>query len=64
MVADVSGGRRGIDSLMTEGGRTFAPPADLSAKAHVGSSEQYEEMYKESINEPDRFWLKQAETLD
>ena len=55
--------QKAIDSLMTEG-RTFAPSADLSAKAHIKSFQQYEQMYKESIDNPDGFWLKQAETLD
>ncbi len=55
--------RKGIDSLMKEI-RTFEPPAELAAKAHVGSQEQYEEMYKASIEDPDSFWLDQAETLD
>jgi len=43
----------------------FAPPAALSAKAHVKSLEEYQAMYDESINDPDGFWLKMAvETLD
>jgi len=53
---------KAIDSLMGES-RTFPPPAELAAKAHVGSIEQYEEMYTRSINDPDGFWLDQAETL-
>ncbi len=55
--------RKAIDSLMKEI-RTFEPPAELAAKAHVGSEEQYEEMYKASIEDPDSFWLEQTETLD
>ena len=55
--------QKAIDSLMTEG-RTFPPSADLSAKAHVKSVQQYEEMYKKSIDDSDGFWLEQAETLD
>ena len=47
-------GKKGIDSLMSEG-RTFAPPADIAAKAHVGSIEQYQEMYDRSINDSDAF---------
>ena len=53
---------KGIDSLMNEG-RTFPPPAGIKADAHVNSTEQYEEMWEESINEPDAFWLKQAKDL-
>ena len=40
------------------------PPADFAAHALIGSLEQYQEMYQESIEDPDGFWLKQAETLD
>ncbi len=53
---------KSMDSLMTED-RTFPPPADLQAAAHVSSVGQYEEMYKRSIEDPDAFWLEQAQTL-
>ena len=36
---------------------TFDPPADLAANAHIGSAEQYQQMYDRSIAEPDAFWL-------
>ncbi|MBN2584633.1 MAG: acetate--CoA ligase [Planctomycetes bacterium] len=55
--------KKAIDSLMTEG-RTFPPPADIVANAHVNSLEQYQEMYDRSVNDSDAFWLEQAETLD
>jgi len=48
---------------MTEN-RTFAPPADFAAKAHIKSLEQYQAMYDQSINDPDGFWLEQAKQLD
>ena len=50
---------RAIDSLMSEK-RTFPPPADLQAQAHVTSMQQYQEMYDRSVNDPDGFWLEQA----
>jgi acetyl-CoA synthetase len=50
------------DSLMTEK-RTFPPSADVIEKAHI-NAEKYKEMYERSINDPDGFWLEQAETLD
>ncbi|HGJ66171.1 TPA: acetate--CoA ligase [bacterium] len=53
----------GINSMMSES-RKFPPPKELSEKAHIKSMEQYQEMYDESINNPDKFWLEQAETLD
>ncbi|MCX5759032.1 MAG: AMP-binding protein, partial [Candidatus Hydrogenedentes bacterium] len=52
-----------MKSLMTEN-RTFAPPADFAAKAHIKSFEQYQKMYDQSINDPDAFWLDQANQLD
>ncbi len=41
--------------------RSFAPSPDFCAKARVGSPEQYEAMYRESIESPEAFWSKQAE---
>ena len=54
--------KRHITSLMTEE-RTFAPPAALAKKAHIKSFKQYQEMYEQSINDPDGFWLEQAKML-
>ena len=48
---------------MSEQKKRFAPPAEFSAKAHVKSLEQYQEMYTESITDPDGFWLKQTTEL-
>jgi acetyl-CoA synthetase len=53
---------KGIDSLMTEE-RTFPPPEQIKANAHVSSVEQYDQMWEESINDPDSFWLEQARSL-
>lgn len=41
--------------------RRFPPPS--SQTAHISSLHQYETLYKESINDPDAFWLKQAKEL-
>ncbi|MCK4858861.1 MAG: AMP-binding protein, partial [candidate division Zixibacteria bacterium] len=54
---------KGIDSLMTEE-RTFPPPAQIKANAHINSVEQYQQMWEESVNDPDGFWLEQAKSLD
>ncbi len=54
--------KKGIDSLMTEK-RTFPPPPEFAEKAYVSSPEQYEEMYKRSVEDPDGFWLEQADRL-
>jgi len=51
-----------ISSLMTEN-RTFPPPASVQARAHVNSFAKYEEMYKQSIEDPDGFWLEQTKLL-
>jgi acetyl-CoA synthetase len=40
-----------------------APP-EFSAKAHIQSLEQYQALYDRSINDPEGFWLEQAEILD
>jgi len=55
--------KAGKDSAM-EKTRTFPPRPEFAEKAHINSMEQYQQMYDESINEPDKFWLKQAEILD
>ena len=53
---------KAIESLMTEE-RTFPPPEDLRAGAHVSSDAQYKEMWQRSVDDPDGFWLEQAKTL-
>ncbi len=35
---------------------TYPPPSSIAANAHVGSFEQYQEMYDRSISDPDGFW--------
>jgi acetyl-CoA synthetase len=50
------------DSLMDEK-RTFPPSKEVVERAHINEA-QYKEMYERSINDPDGFWLEQAETLD
>jgi len=50
------------DSLMTEK-RTFPPSDKVVARAYI-NAEQYKTMYERSIEDPDGFWLEQAETLD
>ena len=42
------------------GVRTFAPPSDFVRRAHISSIEQYKEMYKRSIEDPDGFWSEIA----
>jgi acetyl-CoA synthetase len=49
-------------SLMQEN-RTFPPSPEVIKRAYI-NAEQYKKMYDRSINEPDKFWLEQAATLD
>ena len=41
--------------------RKFPVPDSFRAKAHISSMEQYEEMYKQSIEDPEKFWGEHAE---
>jgi len=54
--------QKAISSLMTEN-RTFPPPADIKANAYVKSEQQYQQLWEQSINDPDTFWLEQAKSL-
>ena len=51
-----------MESLMGEG-RKFPPPAAIQANAYVNSEEQYQQMWDQSVNDPDGFWLEQAKRL-
>jgi acetyl-CoA synthetase len=51
-----------IDSTLREN-RVFPPPAEFSAKAHIKSLEQYETMYQQSIEDPEKFWAAAAQEL-
>jgi acetyl-CoA synthetase len=43
--------------------RVFSPPAEFSARAHVKSMEEYERLYRRSIDDPEGFWAEQAKAL-
>ncbi len=51
-----------IESHLVEN-RLFPPSAEFSAKARVGSMEQYRALWKESIEQPDTFWAREAGEL-
>jgi acetyl-CoA synthetase len=55
-------GNQDIDSTLREN-RLFPPPPEFSAKAHIKSLEQYEALYQESIEDPERFWATVAGDL-
>jgi acetyl-CoA synthetase len=44
-----------IDSVLKEH-RVFPPSAEFSAAAHVKSLDDYERLYRQSIEDPERFW--------
>jgi acetyl-CoA synthetase len=52
-----------FESLLREN-RVFPPPAEFAAKAHVSSAEQYEAMYRRSVEEPEAFWAEAAGELE
>ncbi|MBW2039033.1 MAG: acetate--CoA ligase [Deltaproteobacteria bacterium] len=56
-------GEKGMISMMEET-RVFPPPKELSEKAYIKSMEEYKKLYKESIENPEKFWGELAEDLD
>ncbi len=51
-----------INSLLKEK-RVFNPPSEFSAHAHIGSREDYDRIYRRSIDDPDGFWAEIASDL-
>lgn len=43
--------------------RKFPAPESFSHQANISNLTEYLEAYRQSISDPERFWLKQAETL-
>ena len=48
-----------LESSMQED-RQFPPSAEFSSQAYVKSLQEYQELYEQSINDPDTFWADQA----
>ncbi len=44
--------------------RSFPPPADFAARAHIRSRAEYDAMYRHSIDHNEAFWAEQARALD
>ncbi len=42
--------------------KTYAVPTEFAEKAHI-NQEKYEQLYRESVENPDKFWAEQAETF-
>jgi acetyl-CoA synthetase len=51
-----------IDSTLREN-RVFPPPQEFSAKAAIKSLDEYEALYKQSIEDPESFWAAAAKDL-
>ncbi len=51
-----------IDSVLHET-RLFEPTDEFRRQAHLKSLEEYEAMYRESVDEPEKFWAKVAGEL-
>jgi acetyl-CoA synthetase len=51
-----------LDSTLREN-RVFPPPEEFSRKAYIKSLEEYERMYKRSIEDPEAFWAEAASDL-
>ncbi len=52
----------GVDSLLQES-RLFPPPPQVSRNAHIKSIAEYEQLYRQSIDDPQTFWSQQAQQL-
>src|SRR6202789_2866026 len=51
-----------LSSILREH-RVFPPPAEFASKAHVKSLEEYETLYRRSIQDPQGFWAEIASDL-
>ena len=52
-----------MESLLREN-RVFQSPAEFAAKARIKSLEEYEAMYRRSVEEPESFWAEAAAELE
>ncbi|HZD58926.1 MAG TPA: acetate--CoA ligase [Anaerolineae bacterium] len=50
----------GLD-ILEEESMVFPPSAEFSVNAHIKSMEEYEELYKRSVDDPEGFWAEIAE---
>lgn len=51
-----------LDSTLRED-RVFSPPEDFARHAHIKSLAQYEALYNQSIEQPEKFWEEVAREL-
>src|SRR5690606_39929243 len=43
--------------------RSFPPPPEFAATAHVRSMEEYDRLWRQSVDAPEVFWAEQATLL-
>jgi len=51
---------KGISVFQGEGA-TFPPSPEFQKQAHIKNMDEYDEMYKRSVEDPEGFWAEQAE---
>src|SRR4029077_1934759 len=60
--ATVSVPSTNIDSILQEA-RKFEPPEEFRRTAHIKSEAEYERIYRESVEQPEKFWGRIAAEL-
>ncbi len=53
----------GITSVLREA-RVFTPPPEFSARAHVKSREEYDQLVREAAEDPEGFWARMAGAIE
>jgi len=48
---------------MSDAPAVYSPPADFQRRAHVASEEEYERMYRRSVEDNEAFWREQADRI-
>ena len=62
-MTSIAEGTANLDSSLREN-RVFEPSQEFRSKAHISSLEQYEQMYRRSIEKPEEFWAEAASELE
>jgi acetyl-CoA synthetase len=60
MADAIASNQTNIDSILDEQ-RKFECPSEFAQKAHLKSLAEYEALYQESVEEPEKFWGRAAE---